>query len=220
VAGRKLGRTSAHRQALLRNMSMSLFRHERIRTTVHKAKELRPFVERLITRAKSDTVHARRVVARDIHDRQIARKLFETLAPRYVDRPGGYTRILRLGSRPGDGAEMAFIELVDADLAGPKEEKKRSQAAGAEPKGRLRRLAKRVRGKKADEPRKEPEAAAETADDTAEAKPAKAAAKKGAKKKAGKKTAKKATATKKAKKSTKKKPARKTAKKKSKSKNA
>ena len=110
--GRKLTRTHTHRKALLRNMATSLFRHERIETTTAKAKELRPVAERLITLARRGDVHARRLAGRKIQDRDVLGKLFDDIAPRYAERPGGYTRILRLGTRKGDGAEMSLIELV------------------------------------------------------------------------------------------------------------
>lgn len=110
--GRHFSRTAEHRQAMLRNLAMSLFRHERIETTAAKAKELRTYAEPLITKAKRGDLHARRLVARKIQDRQVLTKLFEEIGPRYADRPGGYTRVLRLGYRPGDAAEMAIIELV------------------------------------------------------------------------------------------------------------
>lgn len=110
--GRKLSRTHTHRKALLRNMATSLFRHERIETTTAKAKELRPVAERLITLARRGDVHARRLAGRKIQDRDVLGKLFDDIAPRFSERPGGYTRILRLGTRKGDGAEMSLIELV------------------------------------------------------------------------------------------------------------
>lgn len=110
--GRQLSRTASHRKAVLRNLATSLFRHERVETTQAKAKELRPYAERLITLAKRGDVHARRLVGRKIADREILGKLFDDIGPRYASRPGGYTRILKTGSRRGDGAEMAFIELV------------------------------------------------------------------------------------------------------------
>ena len=110
--GRQLSRTASHRKAVLRNMATSLFRHERVETTQAKAKELRPYAERLITLAKRGDVHSRRLVGRKIADREILGKLFDDIGPRYESRPGGYTRILKTGSRRGDGAEMAFIELV------------------------------------------------------------------------------------------------------------
>src|SRR4249920_2841227 len=112
-AGRKLRRTTPHRLAMFSNQLQSLMTHERIETTLTKAKELRPLAERLITIGKNDGIAARRRVARWIPDRTTIRKVFETLAPRFVDRPGGYTRILRLGSRKGDAAEAAILEFVD-----------------------------------------------------------------------------------------------------------
>ena len=112
VAGRKLGRTSMHRTALLRNMSTELFRHERIRTTLMKAKELRPFAEKLITLARRGDLHARRLVQRKIKDRETLSRLFSEIGPRFAARPGGYTRILKLGHREGDGADIARIELL------------------------------------------------------------------------------------------------------------
>lgn len=111
--GRQLSRSPSHKKATLRNMATELFRHERIRTTKAKAKELRPYAERLITIARDDTVHARRKVARKIADRDVLGKLFDDIGPRFADRPGGYTRILKLGPRRSDSAEMALIELVE-----------------------------------------------------------------------------------------------------------
>ena len=111
--GRHFSRTAAHRRATLRNMATSLFVHERIETTTAKAKELRPFAERLITLARRGDLHARRLAGRSIGDRAALGKLFDDLGPRFADRPGGYTRILKLGARRGDGADMALIELVD-----------------------------------------------------------------------------------------------------------
>ena len=110
---RKLNRTSAHRQAMLRNMSVSMLEHEAIKTTVPKAKELRRVVEPLITLAKVDTVANRRLAFNRLRDRDIVTKLFTVLGPRYNARPGGYTRILKMGFRVGDNAPMAFVELVD-----------------------------------------------------------------------------------------------------------
>jgi large subunit ribosomal protein L17 len=112
---RKLGRTSSHRRALLRSLTTSLFRHERIATTLPKAKELRPFAERLITLARRDDLHARRRVLRHVSDKEVVSKLFDTLGPRFATRPGGYTRTLRLGPRQGDGAELAIVELVGSE---------------------------------------------------------------------------------------------------------
>lgn len=110
--GRSLSRSPSHRRALLRNMATSLFRHERITTTTARAKELRPYAERLITLARRGDLHARRLAARRIADREILGKLFDDIGPRYAERPGGYTRILKLGNRQGDAADMALIELV------------------------------------------------------------------------------------------------------------
>ena len=112
-SGRHLGRTSSHRQAMFRNMSASLLRHELIRTTVPKAKELRRVVEPLITLAKTDSVAKRRLAFSRLRDREIVGKLFHELGPRYQERPGGYVRILRCGYRAGDRAPMALVELVD-----------------------------------------------------------------------------------------------------------
>src|SRR5260370_33618525 len=122
VAHRKLGRVTPHRIALLRNMASALFERERIRTTLMKAKELRPYAERLITLAKreDDRLHARRLVSRDIQDPGGVRKLFDSLGARYATRPGGYTRILRLGPRKGEGGEMAALELLGSEYR-PKE---------------------------------------------------------------------------------------------------
>jgi large subunit ribosomal protein L17 len=117
VAGRKLGRTTEHRVALLRNLSTQLFANEKIQTTLAKAKELRPFAERLVTISKRGTLHARRRVMRHIHDRTVVSKLFDTLSARYDQRPGGYTRIIKLGTRRGDNAEMAMIELVGSEMS-------------------------------------------------------------------------------------------------------
>src|SRR5574341_1498412 len=118
VGHRKLGRVTPHRLALLRNLATALFERERIRTTLMKAKELRPYAERLITLAKrdDDRLHARRLVLRDIHDPTVVKKLFDTLGARFATRPGGYTRILRLGPRRGDGAEMAILELLGSEF--------------------------------------------------------------------------------------------------------
>jgi large subunit ribosomal protein L17 len=111
--GRALGRTNEHKLALLRNMAMSLFRHGRIETTTAKAKELRPFAEKLITLAKRGDLHSKRLAARDIQDRDVLVRLFHQIGPVFATRPGGYTRILKTGFRQGDGAETSLIELVD-----------------------------------------------------------------------------------------------------------
>ncbi len=110
--GRQLSRTSSHRKALLANMATSLFRHDRIQTTEAKAKELRPYAERLITLARRGDLHARRLVERKLKDREVTHRLFTELGKRFAARPGGYTRIVKLGHRPGDGADVARIELL------------------------------------------------------------------------------------------------------------
>ena len=111
--GRELGRNASHRRATLRNLATNLFKHERIETTTAKAKELRPYAERLITLAKRGDLHARRLVAGRIYDSDVLGKLFADIGPRFAQRPGGYTRILKLGNRKGDAADMALIELVE-----------------------------------------------------------------------------------------------------------
>jgi large subunit ribosomal protein L17 len=111
--GRGFHRTAEHRKAMMRNMATSLFLHGRLETTREKAKELREYAEPLITKAKRGDLHARRLVARKIQDNTALSKLFEEIGPRYAERPGGYTRVLHLGHRPGDAAEMSIIELVD-----------------------------------------------------------------------------------------------------------
>ena len=112
--GRQLSRTSTHRRAMLNNMASSLFEHGRVVTTEAKAKELRPFAEKLITLARRGDLHARRLVERKIKNREGLGRLFSEIGPRFAARPGGYTRILKLGHRPGDGADVARIELLDA----------------------------------------------------------------------------------------------------------
>jgi large subunit ribosomal protein L17 len=159
VAYRKLGRTTSHRNAMLRNMATALFERERIQTTLMKAKELRPYAERLITLAKreDDRLHARRQVARDIQDPEVVKKLFDTIGARFATRPGGYTRILRLGTRKGDSAEMAVVELLGSEYQpGKKDEKGKKadtevkapakKAGTAKPKAER---AARVKGEKA-----------------------------------------------------------------------
>jgi large subunit ribosomal protein L17 len=162
VAHRKLGRVTEHRIALLRNQASALLLHEHLTTTVPKAKELRPFVERIITIAKrglakgeanAHTLNARRMVMRDLQDRDVVTKLFDTLAPRFAERPGGYTRLLRLGFRKGDSAEVAQVELVGSEFdprakveAGGNDGAEKPKAKGVG--GRLRAAADRMRGTK------------------------------------------------------------------------
>ena len=112
-SGRQLSRNSSHRKAMFQNMTVSLLQHEVIKTTLPKAKELRRVAEPLITMAKNDTVHKRRVAFGRLRDRAAVTKLFNELGPRYKERPGGYLRILKTGFRPGDNAPMAYVELVD-----------------------------------------------------------------------------------------------------------
>jgi large subunit ribosomal protein L17 len=163
VAYRKLGRITPHRNAMLRNLATALFERERIQTTLMKAKELRPYAERLITLAKreDDRLHARRQVARDIQDPVVVKKLFDTLGARYAARPGGYTRILRLGTRRGDGAEMAVVELLGSEYQpGKKDEKGKKETAAvkappkkapaAKGKGKGEKAAKAKAGRKAE----------------------------------------------------------------------
>ena len=164
-AHRKLGRDTSHRTALLRNQAEALLRHEKIETTVPKAKELRPYVERLITIAKRGnkandpkgvSLSARRLVMRDVLNETVVTKLFDELAPRFADRPGGYTRILKLGHRRGDAAEVAQIELIGSEFDPKKaeaEKKAAEEAAGGDqPKSqksvgeRLKAAAKSIRG--------------------------------------------------------------------------
>jgi large subunit ribosomal protein L17 len=161
VAHRKLGRVTEHRLALLRNQAIALLRHERIETTMPKAKELRPFVERLITIARrgvaagdanGKTLHARRLVLAELPDTEVVSKLFETLAPRFAERPGGYTRILRVGYRRGDSAEVAHVELVGSEYnPAAKVDKDEAEGAPKKAKGvgeRIKRAAQRIRGGK------------------------------------------------------------------------
>ena len=163
VAHRKLGRVTEHRIALLRNQATALLRHEHLTTTVPKAKELRPFVERIITVAKRGlaageangrVLTARRLVMQDVQDREVVSKLFDTIAPRFAARAGGYTRLLRIGYRKGDSAEIAQVELVGSEFD-PKAKAEGDAAEAAKPKskgvgGRLRAAAERLRGKKDD----------------------------------------------------------------------
>ena len=115
-SGRRLGRTSSHRKAMFRNMAASLLRHEMIRTTLPKAKELRRVVEPLITLAKEDGVAKRRLAFDRLRDKEAVGKLFKDIGPRFKDRPGGYLRILKTGPRPGDAAPMAIVQLVDGPV--------------------------------------------------------------------------------------------------------
>jgi large subunit ribosomal protein L17 len=163
LAHRKLGRVTEHRLALLRNQAIALLRHEHLETTMPKAKELRPFVERLITVAKrgvaagstpGKSLHARRLVLSELPDKVVVGKLFDSIAPRFAERPGGYTRILRVGFRRGDSAEVAHVELVGSEYDPTKAEAKGDEKEAAKPKSgvgeRLKAAARRLRGDKAD----------------------------------------------------------------------
>ena len=129
--GRKLNRTSSHRKAMFANLAASLIRHEQIVTTLPKAKELKPIVDRLVTLSKRGDIHARRLAVARIRDEDAVKKLFDTLGPRYESRAGGYTRVLKAGFRYGDSAPMAVIELVERDRdAKGAEDRARHEAAG------------------------------------------------------------------------------------------
>ncbi len=130
VGGKKLGRKTPHRISMFRNMVTSLLEHERIRTTLPRAKSIRPLAERMITLGKRETLHARRQALSFIRDPAVVAKLFSTLAPRFADRSGGYTRIIRLGFRDGDGAQMALLELIGSEFTPAKG----SEKGGKKPK--------------------------------------------------------------------------------------
>lgn len=180
---RKLGRTSEHRSALFRNQLASMVQNERIVTTLAKAKELRPIVEKMVTLGKEDTVHHRRRAAVSMADKGLLKRLFEDIGPRFSDRPGGYTRIIKLGPRKGDGAEMAILEFVDFQFGG--------EAAEPAPKKKSKKKAK-TEESEGEEPETEEQGEEEE-------KPKKAPAKKAGAKKAGaKKSGAKKAASKKA----------------------
>jgi large subunit ribosomal protein L17 len=131
VAGKKLGRKTAHRVMMFRNMVTSLLDKERIRTTLDRAKAVRPIAERMITLGKSETLHARRRALAFVKDAAVVKKLFDTLAPRFSQRPGGYTRIIRLGFRDGDGAQMAYLELIGSEFKPEKKEEGKGSKKGS-----------------------------------------------------------------------------------------
>lgn len=135
VAGRKLGRKTAHRTMMFRNMVTSFLDKERVRTTLPRAKELRPIAERMITLGKRESLHARRQALAFVKDPAVVSKLFDTIAPRFAGRNGGYTRIIRLGFRDGDGAQMAILEMVGSGYQVKGEEKKGRKARKAEREG-------------------------------------------------------------------------------------
>ncbi len=196
IAHRKLGRTTEHRMALLRNLAASLISHERIRTTEVKAKELRPFVEKLVTLGKRDSLHARRRALAILPQKATVKKLFGEISPRFSARPGGYTRILKLGPRQGDGALMAFIEFVDYRFEGAEApalsakekstEKKAAEAAEEEVEAEPEAEAKKKPAKKASK-KKTSTKTTKSASGTAKKTAKKAVTKKASKKKATKK---------------------------------
>jgi len=157
LSGRQLSRNAPHRQAMLRNMSVSLLRHETIRTTTPKAKELRRVVEPLITLAKKDSEANRRVAFSRLRDNDVVTKLFEDLGPRFKARPGGYTRILHLAPRPGDSAPMALMQLVDGPAAAKAEQP--AEEGGAKKKT-AKKKAKSAPAAEAAAPKKKKKAAA------------------------------------------------------------
>ena len=151
---RKLGRTSSHREALFRNQLQSLVISERIVTTLPKAKELRPIAEKVITRGKHGTVHDRRWVLRWVLKRDLVKKVFDDIAPRFADRPGGYLRIVKLGPRPGDGAEMAVLELVEREAAAASQPEPSKEAKATKAPKKEKKEEKPKKEAKAKEPKK------------------------------------------------------------------
>jgi large subunit ribosomal protein L17 len=185
IAGRRLDRTTEHRTAMFRNMVTSLIRHERIETTTPKAKELKRIADKIITLGKRGTPHARRVAHRDVRDVEALEKLFGPIADRFKARPGGYTRLVRVGRRHGDNAELAVIELVDrapVEAAGGEEKDKKAAKPAEKPAKaeKAPRAEKKAKAPKAEKPAKPEKAKAE------KAKAEKAKAEKKPKKKAAK----------------------------------
>jgi large subunit ribosomal protein L17 len=156
VKGRKLGRTTSHREAMFRNQLQSLVESEKIVTTLPKAKELRPIAEKVITHGKHGTIHDRRWVLRWVLKRDLVKKVFDEIAPRFQERPGGYLRIVKLGPRQGDGAEMAVLELVDREeAAAPAEPAKPAKKAKAPAKPKKEASDKETKPKKEAKPKGE-----------------------------------------------------------------
>jgi large subunit ribosomal protein L17 len=149
VVGRRLDRTTEHRTAMFRNLVTSLIRHERITTTTPKAKELKRFADKIITLAKRATPHSRRIANRDVRDVEVLNKLFGSIAERFKTRPGGYTRLVRVGRRAGDNAELAVIELVDRAPAAPAEGEAKGEKKG-QPKAEKAAKAKEPKAPKAE----------------------------------------------------------------------
>ncbi len=156
VRKKQLGRHTAHRQAMFRNMVTSLIKHERIKTTLTKAKELRTYADKMVTLAKQDTVHARRLAARIIREKGALKKLFTELGPRFTSRNGGYTRVLKLGSRLGDGASIAIIEYLGfvPKSAKTQEETKESTAKQRKEKTKANKETKKAQSETKDKPKK------------------------------------------------------------------
>jgi large subunit ribosomal protein L17 len=127
VKGRKLKRTASHRTATLRSLATSVLKHKRIKTTLAKAKEARTFVEKLITKAKGNDLHSKRLIASEIKDKEVVKELFAEIVPKIGDRPGGYTRVIKLGHRDGDAAQMAILELVDYNEVANKKAEERKE---------------------------------------------------------------------------------------------
>ena len=176
MVNRKLGRTTSHRLAMFRNQLASLIENERIVTTLPKAKELRPLIEKLVTLGKNDSVHARRNAAKLVPENHVT-KLFDTLGPRFSDRPGGYTRIIKLGQRRGDAAEMAILEFVGYEL----EAETKTAAPAAKTRGKKKEDAPEAEAEAADEKKKPAKKKAAPKKEEAagdDKKPKKAAAKK------------------------------------------
>lgn len=166
---KKLGKTSSHRKAMLENMAGALIENRQIRTTLAKAKALQSFADKLITYGKTGTVHARRLAFRLLQNRTLVKTLFDEIAPAFSDRKGGYTRVIKLGQRRGDGAEMAMLQLVGFEQLVVEEEAPKKKQKGAKP---AKEKAAKDKPEKADAP------AEDKAEDTAEAKPKKKTAKK------------------------------------------
>jgi len=158
VRGRKLNRTESHRKALLRSLATSLFRHKRIRTTLAKAKETRTFAETLITKARKNDLHSKRQVMSEIHDREVVKELFGDILLKIGDRPGGYTRVIKLGTRKGDAADVAILELVDFNevmKAKDEEKKEQKEAKKAKKKKETEKTAPEVEDAKVVEEKEE-----------------------------------------------------------------
>ncbi len=166
-SGRRLGRVSSHRKALMRTLATQFFEHEKLVTTVPKAKELRPYAEKIISIAKKETLHARRQALAKLRKRSVVEKLFSDLAPRFADRNGGYCRIIRLGVRKGDAAETALIELIGSEYKADTKPTKASRKAKAESKDKkeakqAEAAEKKSKGKKTEEKPEKPAKAEKT----------------------------------------------------------